>query len=117
MVRSDQLRAARALLRLDQQDVAHRAGVSVATLRRVEADEGVEAVGQGSVDRVREALESLGVEFIENGVRRRLCSRTSEDREAMFQDIMRIAERAAARKPENPEFGEEDLYDVNGLPA
>lgn len=36
MITADQLRAARALLRLDQAELARRAGVSPATLRRVE---------------------------------------------------------------------------------
>jgi DNA-binding transcriptional regulator YiaG len=35
MITADQIRAARALLRLDQRELAQRAHVSLATLRRV----------------------------------------------------------------------------------
>jgi hypothetical protein len=35
----------------------------------------------------------------------------------MFRDIMALAERVSSMKVENPDFGEDDLYDENGLPA
>jgi hypothetical protein len=56
------------------------------------------------------------VEFIPDGVRRR-HSRTPEEKEALYRDIMAIADRVAALSKENPGFSEEDLYDESGLPA
>jgi DNA-binding transcriptional regulator YiaG len=40
LITPDQIRAARALLRMDQEDLARRANVSVVTVRRLEAPDG-----------------------------------------------------------------------------
>jgi transcriptional regulator with XRE-family HTH domain len=117
MIDSAQLRAARALLRLDQEQVARRARVSVATVRRLESDEQFELVADELAERVRAVLEKAGAEFIDDGVRRKSKARAEEDQEAMFQDIMEIARRASERPVTNPDFGEKDLYDEHGLPA
>jgi transcriptional regulator with XRE-family HTH domain len=116
MIKPEQIRAARALLRLDQRDVAQRAQVSVATLRRLEAENGVASVAPSTLSTVQRTLEAAGVEFIPDGVRRR-HSRTPEEKEALYRDIMAIADRVAALSKENPGFSEEDLYDESGLPA
>jgi transcriptional regulator with XRE-family HTH domain len=116
MVKPEQIRAARALLRLEQQDLAQRAHVSVATVRRLETGNGSADVALDTLDKVRQVLESAGVEFIPDGVRRRR-SRTPEEKEALLRDIMAIADRVAALHAENPGFSEEDLYDESGLPA
>jgi DNA-binding transcriptional regulator YiaG len=55
-----QIRAARALLRLERSELADRAGVSVATVRRLEAEDGLERVASGTVGSVRSALEQTG---------------------------------------------------------
>jgi transcriptional regulator with XRE-family HTH domain len=116
MVKPEQIRAARALLRIEQQDLARRSRVSVVTLRRLEAGNGSSAVSQAIVERVQQALERAGAEFIEDGVRRRrVRDRDAADRR--FEAIMAIARRAAALPAENPEFSEADLYDESGLPA
>jgi transcriptional regulator with XRE-family HTH domain len=116
MIKPEQIRAARALLRLEQQDLAQRAHCSVATVRRLEAEDGVAGVATGTLNRVQRALETAGAEFIPDGVRRRR-SRTPEEKEALLRDIMAIAHRTAMLAAEHPGFTEDDLYDENGLPA
>ena len=115
MTTADQIRAARALLRLDQAELARRAGVSLATLRRCE-DGGDARVSARAAASIQKALEASGAEFIPGGVRRRR-PRTPEEKEALFRDIMAIADRVTALHAENPGFSEEDLYDESGLPA
>ncbi|HYZ43141.1 MAG TPA: helix-turn-helix transcriptional regulator [Stellaceae bacterium] len=114
MIIADQIRAARALLQLDQTDLARRAHVSLATLRR--SENGAARVSEQAISAIQRALESAGVEFIDNGVRRRR-RRTPEEREALVREIMAIAHRSAMLAAENPGFTEDDLYDENGLPA
>ncbi|HYD66227.1 helix-turn-helix domain-containing protein [Azospirillum sp.] len=115
MIKPDQIRAARAMLRLEQKELARRAHVSVATVRRLEAEDAASNVAGTTVARIRNVLEEAGAEFIESGVRRR-AMRNPADREARFRAIMDIAERAAALPVSNPDFSEADLYDENGLP-
>jgi len=68
MLSAEQLRAARALLKLDQKTVADKAGVSVETIKRLENTEGDLAVRLDTLTKIKEALEGAGVEFIpENG--------------------------------------------------
>jgi transcriptional regulator with XRE-family HTH domain len=113
----DQIRAARALLRLDQTEVARRARVSLATLRRVESSADKPHASVRAVASIQHALEAAGVEFIENGVRRRR-SRSREEVEERVRRIMEIARQSAKFAAENPGgFSEDDLYDENGLPA
>jgi transcriptional regulator with XRE-family HTH domain len=110
-----QIRAARALLRLEQDELARRANVSVVTVRRLEAPDGLCKVAPGTVDEVQRALEAAGAEFVERGVRRR--ARTREEVEARYQAGLAIAKQSAARLKDAPPFTEDDLYDENGLPA
>ena|SRR5271157_5767619 len=110
-----QIRAARALLRMDQDELARRANVSVVTVRRLEAPDGLSKVTPGTVDEVQRALEAAGAEFIDRGVRRR--APTSEEAEARYRAALAIAQRSAARLKDTPSFTEDDLYDENGLPA
>jgi len=115
LITPDQIRAARALLRMDREELARRANVSVVTVRRLEAPGGLGKVGPGTVDEIQRALEASGAEFIDRGVRHRAWS--PEEVEARYQRIRSIAERSAARFKDAPAFTEDDLYDENGLPA
>jgi predicted transcriptional regulator len=68
VLRSELVRAARALLRWEQQDLAHASSVSLPTIKRLETKPGVMAAHMSTVAALRRALESAGVEFIdENG--------------------------------------------------
>jgi predicted transcriptional regulator len=68
MLSSDQIRGARAILRLSQADLAKAASVSLETIERLEAMDGELKVRLDTVTKIKEALEKGGVEFIpENG--------------------------------------------------
>ena len=113
-VTSEQLRAARALLRLDQGEVARRAAVSPVTIRRVEAPEGLTHVSFETVEDIRHALEAAGVEFIDGGVRRRPAM-LEDDR--LLADLTEISRRSARRLHGRALLTDRDLYDENGLPV
>ncbi|MFZ2871673.1 helix-turn-helix domain-containing protein [Zavarzinia sp.] len=64
MMTAAQMRAARALLGLDQRSLAELAGVSLPTIQRMEASEGNVRGVVESLTRVVEALDRAGVELI-----------------------------------------------------
>ena len=65
---SEQVRAARALLRWEQRDLADASGVSLPSVKRLETQPGVLAAQERTILELRKALEVAGVEFIaENG--------------------------------------------------
>ncbi|MGE4063619.1 MAG: helix-turn-helix domain-containing protein [Rhodospirillaceae bacterium] len=64
----EQIRAARALLRIDQPELERLAGVSLPTIKRLELMEGACAGRASTIAAIRSALEKKGVEFIpQNG--------------------------------------------------
>lgn len=67
MMTSAQLRAARALLGIDQKTLAGMAGVSVPTIQRMEASQGNVRGVVDSLSKVVEALNAAGVELIGEG--------------------------------------------------
>jgi predicted transcriptional regulator len=68
MISSDQIRGARAVLRLSQAELADGAGVSLETIKRLEAMDGELKVRLDTLTKIKDALEKAGVEFIpENG--------------------------------------------------
>jgi len=68
MITAAQLRAARALVGLDQKRLAEAAGLSVPTIQRMEASEGVVRGTVDSLTRLVGALDTAGVELIGEGV-------------------------------------------------
>jgi transcriptional regulator with XRE-family HTH domain len=65
---SEQVRAARALLRWEQRDLAEASGVSLPSVKRLETQPGALAAQERTIVELRKALEKAGVEFIaENG--------------------------------------------------
>ena len=64
MISTDQVRAARALLRWSAQELADASGVGVATIRRMEVVDGVPSGQIRSLLAIQTALELAGVEFI-----------------------------------------------------
>lgn len=64
MIASEQIRAARALLRLSVVDLSLKSGVGVATIKRLEAMDGLPSANVRTVDALVKALEALGVEFL-----------------------------------------------------
>jgi transcriptional regulator with XRE-family HTH domain len=67
MITAAQLRAARALVGLDQKRLAEAAGLSVPTIQRMEASEGVVRGTVDSLTRLIAALEAAGVVLIGEG--------------------------------------------------
>jgi transcriptional regulator with XRE-family HTH domain len=110
-----QIRAARALLRLEQAELAERARVSVVTIRRVEAERGLERVAPATFASVRSVLEQAGAEFIPEGVRRRPVGRP--DARVRYDELRAISLRSADRLQGCTPLTDADLYDQNGLPA
>ncbi len=67
MLTAAQLRAARALLGMDQKTLAERAGVSVPTIQRMESSQGNVRGMIDSLTKIVEALDAAGVELIAEG--------------------------------------------------
>ena len=68
MITANQLRAARALLNIDQRQIAELAGLSVPTIQRMEASDGVVRGNVDSLMKLVSALENAGIELINPGV-------------------------------------------------
>ncbi len=67
MISAAQLRAARALAGLDQRKLAELASLSVPTIQRMEASEGVIRGNVESLMKLVQALDAAGVELIGEG--------------------------------------------------
>ena len=68
MITSPQMRAARALLGVDQRTLARMAGLSVPTIQRMETSQGQVRGTVDSLTKVVEALDAAGVELLGEGV-------------------------------------------------
>ena len=68
MITAAQLRAARALLGIDQRQLAELTGLSVPTIQRMEASDGVIRGNVDSLMKLIAGLESAGIELIGEGV-------------------------------------------------
>ena len=67
MITAAQLRAARALLGIDQRELAQRCSLSLPTIQRMEASEGVIRGNVDSLMKLVEALSLAGIELIGEG--------------------------------------------------
>ena len=67
MITAAQLKAARALLGIDQRQLADIAGLSVPTIQRMEASEGVIRGNVDSLMKLIAALNGAGIELIGEG--------------------------------------------------
>ena len=64
-ITSEQIRAAKAIIRWSGEDLAQAAGVSLSSIRRIEAASGIpKAQNMRTVLAIRAALEAAGVEFL-----------------------------------------------------
>jgi transcriptional regulator with XRE-family HTH domain len=76
-----QIKAARALLGWSQEDLAGKANVSVPTVKRLEAADGLLGGREETGIKLRRALEGAGIEFMDGdhpGVRLRTLGRKRE---------------------------------------
>ena len=67
MITATQLRAARALLGIDQRELALRSGLSLPTIQRMEASDGVVRGNVDSLMKLVDALAANGIELIGEG--------------------------------------------------
>jgi transcriptional regulator with XRE-family HTH domain len=67
MITAGQLRAARALIAIDQRELAALSGLSVPTIQRMEASEGVIRGNVDSLMKLIGALDAAGIELIGEG--------------------------------------------------
>ena len=67
MLTAAQMRAARALVGMEQKALAAASGVSLPTIQRMEASDGVVRGVIDSLMKVMAALETAGIEFINEG--------------------------------------------------
>ena len=101
---AEQIRAARAMLRIEQTQLAERAGVSVETIKRLEGAKGPLKAQYETLKNIRTALEFAGVEFLDDAMRPGV--RLAEDRTVAlvnaitkdFADIFRINLQVALYK-------------------
>ena len=68
MITGPQMRAARALLGIDQRHLAQLAGLSLPTIQRMEASDGVVRGNVDSLMKLVDALAAGGIELIGDGV-------------------------------------------------
>jgi transcriptional regulator with XRE-family HTH domain len=64
IVITQQIKAARALLNWEQFDLAMRAGVCVSTIRRLERLKGSFGANFETLEKIRRACETAGLEFV-----------------------------------------------------
>ena len=64
MITSEQIRAARQLLKITATELADKSGVGIATIRRFELMAGVPSGNARSIEAIQKALEQGGVQFI-----------------------------------------------------
>ncbi len=67
MITAGQIRAARALLGMDQRALAEAASLSVPTIQRMEASDGVVRGNVDSLMKLIGALDTAGIELIAEG--------------------------------------------------
>jgi len=67
MITGAQMRAARALLGIDQRQLAQAAGLSLPTIQRMEASDGVVRGNVDSLMKLVDALAAQGIELIGEG--------------------------------------------------
>jgi transcriptional regulator with XRE-family HTH domain len=67
MITAAQMRAARALLGIDQRELAERSGLSLPTIQRMEASDGVVRGNVDSLMKLVDALAANGIELIGEG--------------------------------------------------
>jgi transcriptional regulator with XRE-family HTH domain len=64
LITSDQIRAARALLRWSGKELAEKSGIGFSTLMKMESDPGVPNSNFKTFDAIKKTFEDAGVEFI-----------------------------------------------------
>src|SRR5256714_6062738 len=103
MITANQLRAARALLNIDQRQTADLADLSVPTIQRMEASDGVIRANVGSLMKLISALENAGIELINPGVPSPSGGRGVRLREHVADPRVKVARQPKAASSRAPE--------------
>ena len=64
MITTGQIKAARAILRWKASDLADMASVGVATIRRIELQDGIPVSHDATLHKVKNAFELAGIDFV-----------------------------------------------------
>lgn len=64
MITSDQIRAARAMLKWSRSDLSERSGVGFSSLLRLESAEGIPGSHVRTLEAIKKTFEEAGIEFI-----------------------------------------------------
>jgi DNA-binding XRE family transcriptional regulator len=68
LLTGEQIRAARAMLRMEQSTLAEEAGISVETIKRLEAQDGpIKAGRAATIAAIEKAFSAHGIEFTNGG--------------------------------------------------
>ncbi|WP_313057405.1 transcriptional regulator [Agrobacterium cavarae] len=67
MITSEQVRAARALLRWEQKDLAEASKISLPSIKRLEGQPGLLAAQDRTVEAIQNAFQNAGVLFLSSG--------------------------------------------------
>ena len=94
MITANQLRAARALLNIDQRQMAELSDLSVPTIQRMEASDGVVRGNVDSLMKLVSALDNAGIELINPG-----GSSTSGGRGVRLREHVAKPKTKAGRQP------------------
>jgi transcriptional regulator with XRE-family HTH domain len=108
----EQVRAARAMARIEQADLAQRAGVSVDTIKRLERTPGPLSANVATVEAVQRALEAAGVEFTNGGqpgVRLRMREDTHSDLKQQINHMQARVDFDEPRGRASPKRGMQQL--------
>jgi transcriptional regulator with XRE-family HTH domain len=97
LITAAQLRAARALLSMDQRALAHAAELSLPTIQRMEASDGVIRGTVDSLMKLIAALQAAGVELINEGDTSSAGGRGVRLREAGVVKSARMLARARSQ--------------------
>jgi len=89
MITASQLRAARALLSIDQVTLAQRSTLSLPTIQRMETSDGLIRGNVASLVKVVHALEKMGIELIGEGSTSSVGGRGVRLREAAVRTTLR----------------------------
>jgi transcriptional regulator with XRE-family HTH domain len=97
MITASQLRAARALLGIDQLTLAQRSTLSLPTIQRMETSDGLIRGNVDSLVKIIQALEDMGVELIGEGKTSSVGGRGVRLREPTVHAILRKQKLGAAQ--------------------
>lgn len=67
MITSEQVRAARALLRWEQKQLADASGISLPSIKRLETQPGPLNAQPRTLEAIKAALEAQGMQFLDDG--------------------------------------------------